>query len=284
MRFDKITVIGVGLIGASFALAMRKEGLCGHISGSGRNEHNLRKARDLGIIDSYNLDPSVACAGSELVLLSTPVGIFPDLIKRCAPSLKEGAIITDVGSVKGRLVRQIDGILPSHVRYIGGHPIAGSDRSGIGSSNAGLFKKAVYVVTPTEQSDAGALRAVSGIWEALGSKVITMDPETHDRIYGAVSHLPHIIAYMMMNTVCDIDASYLKFSGQGFKDTTRIASSSPEMWRDICLFNRENLLEMVSCFRKNLEKFGRYLEASDSVSIEKEFGKARKLRDGIGKD
>jgi prephenate dehydrogenase len=284
LKFDKITVLGVGLIGASFALGLRKEGLCGNIAGSGRNEHTLRKARELGIIDSYDLDPAMACAGSELVLLSTPVGIFPDLVRRCAASFKKGAIITDVGSVKGRLVREIQGLLPSHVSYIGGHPIAGSDRSGIDSANAGLFKNAVCVVTPTENSDTGALRVVSEVWESLGSKVITMDPETHDRIYGAVSHLPHVIAYMLINTVNDIDASYLEFSGQGFKDTTRIASSSPEMWRDICLLNRENLMGMLSLFQKNLEMFSRHLAASDSVSIEKEFGKARKLRDGIGKD
>ncbi len=284
MKFDKITVLGVGLIGASFALAMRKEGLCGHISGSGRNENNLRKASGLGIIDSYDLDPAVACAGSDLILLSTPVGIFPELVRRCASSFRKDAILTDAGSVKGRLVREIEGLIPSHVRYIGGHPIAGSDRSGIDSSNAGLFRNAVCVVTPTEKSDTGALGVVSEIWESLGSKVITMDPETHDRIYGAVSHLPHVIAYMLMNTVCDIDASYLGYSGQGFKDTTRIASSSPEMWRDICLLNRENLIGMLSLFQKNLELFSRYLTASDSVSIEKEFDKARKLRDGIGKD
>jgi prephenate dehydrogenase len=284
LKFDKITVLGVGLIGASFALAMRKEGLCGHIAGSGRNEHTLRKARELGIIDSYDLDPAVACTDSELILLSTPVGIFPELVKKCAASFRKGAIITDVGSVKGRLVHEIEGLLPAHVRYIGGHPIAGSDRSGIDSSNAGLFRNAICIVTPTQKSDAGALKVVSEIWESLGSKVITMDPETHDRIYGAVSHLPHVIAYLLMNTVYDIDASYLEFSGQGFKDTTRIASSSPEMWRDICLFNRENLVGMLSLFQKNLELFSRYLTASDSVSIEREFGKARKLRDGIGKD
>jgi prephenate dehydrogenase len=217
-------------------------------------------------------------------LLSTPVGIFSELIRKCASSFKEGAILTDAGSVKGRLVREIEGLIPPHVRYIGGHPIAGSDRSGIDSSNAGLFRNAVCVVTPTERSDTGALGVVSEIWESLGSKVITMDPETHDRIYGAVSHLPHVIAYMLMNTVSDIDASYLGYSGQGFKDTTRIASSSPEMWRDICLLNRENLIEMLSLFQKNLELFSRFLTASDPVSIEKEFDKARKLREGIGKD
>lgn len=282
MKFDKVTVLGVGLIGASFALAIRKKGLCRHIAGAGRNESNLLRAKEMGIIDSYDLDPAAACTGSELVLLSAPVGAFPDLVRRCSVSLKRGAIITDAGSVKGSLVHDIESLLPAHVRYIGGHPIAGSDRSGIDSSNADLFKNAKCIVTPTEKSDAAALKIVMDIWKSLGSQVITMDPATHDRIYGAVSHLPHVIAYALMNTVSDIDPAYLEFCGQGFKDTTRIASSSPEMWRDICLRNRENLIEMLSLFQNNLELFGRYLRASDSVSIEKEFEKARDLRDGIG--
>lgn len=284
MKFDKVTVLGVGLIGASFALAIRKEGICGHIAGTGRSEQNLRKARDLGIIDSYRLDPAAACIDSELIFLSAPVGTFQDLMRKCSNSFRKGAVITDAGSVKGRLVHEIEGLLPAHVHYIGGHPIAGSDRSGIDSSNAGLFRNALCIITPTEKSDAGALKVVTEIWMSLGSKVVQMEPDTHDRIYGAVSHLPHVIAYMLMNTVYDIDPSYLEFSGQGFKDSTRIASSSPEMWRDICLLNRENLLEMLSLFRNNLEHFGKYLHASDSLSIEREFAKAKKLRDRIGQN
>ncbi len=282
MKFDKVTILGVGQIGASFALAIRKKGLCRHIAGSGRNENNLLRAKEMGIIDSYDLDPAAACTGSELVFLSAPVGAFADLVRRCSTSLRKGSIITDAGSVKGGLVGDIEGLLPAHARYIGGHPIAGSDRSGIDSSNADLFKNAKCIVTPTEKSDTAALKIVIDIWKSLGSQVITMDPVTHDRIYGAVSHLPHVIAYALMNTVSDIDPEYLEFCGQGFKDTTRIASSSPEMWRDICLFNRENLIEMLSLFQKNLELFVRYLRAVDSVSIEKEFEKARNLRDSIG--
>lgn len=284
MKFDKVTVLGVGLIGASFALAIRKEGLCRHIAGTGRSEQNLAKARDLGIIDSYNLDPSASCIDSELIFLSTPVGTFEDLIKKCSTSFRKGAIVTDAGSVKGSLVYKIEGLLPSHVRYIGGHPIAGSDRSGIDSSNAGLFRDALCIITPTEKSDAEALQVVTDMWKSLGSKVLQMEPETHDRVYGAVSHLPHVIAFMLMNTVHDIDPSYLEFSGQGFKDLTRIASSSPELWRDICLFNKENLVPMLSLFQKHLELFRKYLNDSDSLSIEREFAEARKLRNGIGQN
>jgi len=282
--FNRITILGVGLIGASFALAMKKEGLCRHITGFGRKEENLKKARERGIIDTYELDPAAACTDSDLVLLSTPVGSFTDLIRRCSPSLKEGSIVTDAGSVKGSLVRDIERLMPAGVHYVGGHPIAGSDRSGIDSARAELFREAKCIVTPTGNSDAGALKTVSDIWTALGSQVLTMDPATHDRIYAAVSHFPHLTAYALINTVADMDASYFAFSGQGLKDTTRIASSSPEMWRDICLLNRENLIEMISLFQKNLDSLSRHLRASDSVSLEREFERARTLRAGIGQD
>lgn len=282
--FDKVTIIGVGMIGASFSLAMKKNGLCGRVCGFGRNKENLIKAKERGMIDSFESDPATACKGSDLVMLSSPVGSFQDIVKKASGSFKKGAVVTDAGSVKGKLVYEIEKIMPEGTHYIGGHPIAGSDRSGIEASNVELFRDAKCIITPTENSDAGSLQSVSGLWESLGSEVITMTPENHDKVYAAVSHLPHLIAYNIMNTVSEIDISYLKFCGQGFKDTTRIASGSPELWRDICMMNRENLIEMISVFQKNLETLGQYLRASDPDSIEKEFSKARTLREGIGQD
>ena len=282
MPFGKITILGVGLIGASFGLAVRKEGLCAHIAGFGRNEENLKKAKKRGIIDSYELDPSAASEGADLVMLSTPVGNFLELVRRCAGSFKKGAVVTDAGSVKGGLVREIDALMPSGVHYVGGHPIAGSDRSGIDSANAELFRNAKCIVTPTPDSDAGAIRTVTAMWNALGSQVVTMGPEAHDRVFAAVSHLPHLLAYAMINTVADVDPSYLEFGGQGFRDMTRIAASSPEIWRDICLMNRDNILDLILVFQKKLDSLSRYLRAADSVSLEKEMERARTLREGIG--
>jgi prephenate dehydrogenase len=282
LAFDKITVLGVGLIGASFALAAKKQGIGGHIAGSGRNEENLGRAKERGIIDSYDLDPSAACRDADLVMLATPVGNFAELVRRCAGSFKTGAVITDAGSVKGALVRELEALMPPGVHYVGGHPVAGSDRSGIDAANADLFRDAKCILTPTINSDKTALETVTGIWALLGAQVITMEPEVHDRIYAAVSHLPHLLAYATINTVADVDPSYLEFSGQGFKDTTRIASSSPEMWRDICLMNKDNLLELILVFQKHLDSLSRYLRAADSASLEKEFERARTLRETLG--
>lgn len=284
LYFNKITILGVGLIGASFALAMKKNGLCKEIVGFGRDRKNLLNAKEKGIIDSFGADPASACKDSDLIMLATPVGTFPDLTKKTLPSFKKGAVMTDAGSVKGDLVYEIEKIMPEGVYYIGGHPIAGSDRSGIDSANAELFTGAKCIITPTKNSNAGALRIVADLWKSLGSDVITMDPEKHDRIYAAVSHLPHLIAYSIVNTIAGIDSSYLEFCGQGFKDTTRIALSSPELWRDISLMNKDNLIEMISIFQKNLDALSQYLRASDSGSLESEFRKARTLREGLGQN
>lgn len=282
--FNKITIFGVGLIGASFALAMKKNGLCKEITGFGRNRGNLSKAKERGIIDSFALEPEDACKGAELIFLSTPVGSFVELARRSVPSLSSGAIVTDAGSVKGNLVYEMEKIMPGNVHYIGAHPIAGSDRSGIDSSNPELFMKAKCIITPTEHSDEGALKTVTEVWKSLGAEVVTMGPDRHDSIYAFVSHLPHVIAYSLVNTVAEKDGSYFEFCGQGFKDITRIASSSPELWRDICLLNRENLLETISLFQKNLEALSQYLRAYDADSLEREFVKARTLREGLGQN
>lgn len=280
--FNRITILGVGLLGASFALALKKNGLCNTITGYGRNTENLQRAKELNIIDSFEQDPVAACSDSDLIMLSAPVGSFPGLAKAIAPALKKGAVLTDVGSVKGMLVREIEKMMPKDVHYIGGHPIAGSDRSGIDSANAELFRNARCVITPTENSDPSALDKIKNLWKSLGSEIIILNPEEHDRIYASVSHLPHLIAYAMVNTVAEMDRSYFDFSGKGFRDSTRIACSSEDLWNDICLFNRDNLIEALAVFQKNLDMLNRYLKAGDSDSLKAEFRKARTLRENIG--
>jgi prephenate dehydrogenase len=284
MHFNKITILGVGLIGASFALAMKKYGLCNEIIGCGRREGNLQRAKEKGIIDDYHIDPSEACHGSDLVLFASPVGSFLDIIKKIRSSLKNGSIVTDVGSVKGGLVFDMEAFMPENVWFVGCHPITGSNRSGIDTATADLFHRAKCVITPTEKTDKNALEKVIALWKTFGSVIELINPHEHDRIYAFVSHLPHLIAYAIMNTVADRDSSYLKFSGQGFMDTTRIASSSPELWRDICLLNKDNLLESLSIFKNNLERLSQHLRASDSESLEREFKRARILREGIGQN
>ncbi|MEW6001363.1 MAG: prephenate dehydrogenase/arogenate dehydrogenase family protein [Nitrospirota bacterium] len=284
INFKKVTILGVGLLGASFALAMKKYKLCVEVMGFGRREENLLKAKKRGIIDSFDLDPVKVCHGADLIIFATPVGSFIDITRRIVSSLKKGSIVTDVGSVKGRLVRDMEALMPEGVYFIGGHPIAGSDRSGIETASADIFFGAKCIITPTERTDRDALEKIIRLWETFGSVVKTIDPDEHDRVYASVSHLPHLLAYAIVNTVADIDRSFLKFSGQGFLDTTRIASSSPELWRDICLLNRDNLLESLEVFKNSLERLSGYLRTNDSESLEREFEKARALRESLGKD
>jgi prephenate dehydrogenase len=235
-----------------------------------------------GIIDSFDLDPAMACRDADLVLFATPVGTFLDIAANIHDALKPGAIVTDVGSIKGILVRELEAQLPDSVAFLGCHPIAGSDRSGIDSAVPNLFMNAKCIITPTEKTNDIARDKVVSLWKTFGSVIEVMSPEEHDRVYALVSHFPHLIAYAIMNVAADINSSYLKFAGQGFLDTTRIAASSPELWRDICIMNRDNLLACIEVFRENLEGFSRYLRACDSESLEKEFERARTLRKGIG--
>ncbi len=282
--FNKVTIIGVGLIGASFALALKRYKLCNQITGHGRSLENLLKAKAKAIIDSFEFDPAKACNGSDLVVFATPVGSFIDIAKKIRSSLNRGAIVTDVGSVKGKLVHDMEALMPEGIYFVGGHPIAGSNHSGIDTATADIFNGAKCIITPTEKTDKNALEIVIAIWKTFDSIVKLIKPDEHDRIYASVSHLPHLIAYVIVNTVADIDSSYLNFSGQGFMDTTRIASSSPELWRDICILNKDNLLESIEIFKNNLDRVSQYLRAYDSESLERDFKKARTLREGIGQN
>lgn len=276
--FNKVSIIGVGLIGASFALALKEKGLCKTICGYGRREESLKRAKEKGIIDDYSFDLKNACEDSDLILLATPVGVFKDIAQNIKGYLKKDALVTDVGSVKGRLVYDLEFLMPDGVHYIGSHPIAGSDKSGIDDAKADLFKNARCIVTPTEKSDESAKEKIMLIWEAVGAKVEGMDPFTHDEIYAVVSHFPHIIAYEIVNTVGDIDSKYIAYAGKGFKDTTRIALSSPELWRDISISNKENLIKLIGIFRKNLDKIESLLLSEDAADIEEEFLRAQTLR------
>jgi prephenate dehydrogenase len=282
MMFKKVTIFGIGLLGASFASALKKYSPGSFITGSGRSLENLQRAKDKNIIDSFDTDTVSACRDSDLVMLATPVGSFIDLAKAISPVLKKGAVLTDVGSVKGRLVRDIEKLMPEGVHYIGGHPIAGSDRSGLDAAHPGLFMGSKCIITPTENSSPAALEKIKALWAALGSRILILTPEEHDRIYASVSHLPHIVAYALVNTVSDIDISYMGFGGKGFIDATRIACSSEELWTDICLLNRENLVEALGIFRMNLDKLARCLESGDADSLKKEFRRARTVRENLG--
>jgi len=279
--FQKAAIMGVGLLGASVSLAMREKGICEKIAGYGRTEKNLKRAKETGIVDLYFMEPAAAVGGSDLVVLCTPAGLFTEVTGSMKSGLTKGSIVTDVGSVKGSLVSELETLMPDGVHFIGSHPIAGGDKSGIDEARKDLFSGARCVVTPTPKSDGDALKAICALWRSVGGRVEVMDPFLHDEIFALVSHLPHLVAYALVNTVCSIDPERIGYSGGGFRDTTRIAMSSPELWRDISMFNRDNLLKVLGVFRDNLGRIERCVEDNDWEGLEKEFARAQQLRLGM---
>lgn len=286
IHFKNVTIIGVGLIGGSLARVLKEKGLADEIIGIGRSEENLQKAKKLGFIDKYFNKPD-SIKDSDLVFLCSHVGSFIQVIKEISPYLREKTIVTDVGSVKGALVREIEGTLPEGIKFVGGHPIAGREKAGIDMASGDLFKGANCILTPTERTDKGALEAVKAIWEEAGCDVILMDPTLHDKVYAAVSHLPHVLAYALVNTVAKMDfegADPFSLSGSSFRDLTRIASSSPEMWKDISLYNRENIIDAIRSFEDVLRTIKVHLEEGNNEGILREFEEARRVKDEYGKN
>ncbi|MCS7164643.1 MAG: prephenate dehydrogenase [Thermodesulfovibrio sp.] len=278
--FKTVSIVGVGLIGGSLALALKEKKLTQKIIGYGRNEQRLKEALKLGIIDSYTTSFKDACQ-AELIVLATPTGIFESIIMDMIKHLKEETIIIDVGSVKKSVIDIFERILPKGVYFVGTHPIAGSEKTGFENARGDLFKKAKVIITPTENTNKSALERITNLWQKLGAQVEFMSAEHHDKVYALVSHLPHLICFCMVNTVSEMDKSFINYAGSGFKDATRIAKSSPEVWRDIFLMNDKNILECLEVFIKNIEKIKNMLYKKDSEQIEKFIEKAKKLRQEI---
>lgn len=288
--FKKVAIIGVGLIGGSLALVLKQKGMAGSITGIGRGLANLEAAKRLGIVDETTQDVAEGVRGADLVVVAVPVLKIPETVEMAAPHLKPPCIVTDVGSVKGPMIERIERALPEGVSFVPGHPIAGTEHSGAEAAFAELFTDRVCVLTPTGRTPAEALETIKEIWEAAGSRVISMDAEAHDRVLAAVSHLPHMIAYTLVNTVADAGVEgggggavedILGYSAGGFRDFTRIASSSPEMWADICEMNRVRIVEAIEAFSKRLERLKGLIEAGDPEGVRKEFDRAKRLRDSL---
>ena len=289
VHFKQVTIVGVGLIGGSMGMILKRQGLAGRVVGVGRSLGNLELAVQLGAIDAFERDPKAAMPGTELVILATPVESYARHLKEWGRLLEPGTIVSDVGSVKGPLVGQVESLVPAGVHFVGAHPIAGKESSGVGEGSVDLFTNALCLVTPTENTDPQALRTVQHVWEIMGCIVRSIDPFAHDWILGAVSHLPHVAAFVLMNALTDLQergeaagnndrCSLLEYSGGGLRDTTRIAASSPEMWRDIFLWNHENLLVMIEALENQLQRFKALIEAKDGPGLEREIAKAREAR------
>lgn len=280
----RLTIIGVGLIGGSLALALKEAGVVGEVIGCGRGKPNLEKAIELGLIDSYSRDPAEAVKDADVVFLATPVKTLVSVTQRCLPGLKPGAIITDGGSVKGAVVKAIEPLLPKGIHFVPGHPIAGTENSGAEAAFPSLYRGKSCILTPTENTDPRALELIQQMWTVVGSDVVQMTLEKHDRVLAAISHLPHMVAYSLVNAVGSYDhyeENILEYSAGGFRDFTRIASSDPTMWRDIAETNREALLEMMGQFEGFFAELKADIAAGSGDKLLEFFQRSKQLRDAI---
>ena len=284
LHFNQAVIIGVGLIGGSLGMILRRKRLASSVVGVGRRIENLKTAVSIGAIDRYAAEPREAVGEADLVILATPVDTYERHLKEWASCLRPGTIVTDVGSVKGDLVLRSEHQVPQGVHFVGAHPIAGKEKTGAAAGSEDLFNGRRCILTPTQQTNADALDQVRALWQEAGAVVLTMDPHLHDKVLGAVSHLPHAAAFALMNALVDIRAELPALdlaghSGGGLRDTTRIAASSPEMWRDIFLWNRENVVGCIRAYERSLGELRRLIETGDAAGIEKMLERAKVERE-----
>jgi cyclohexadieny/prephenate dehydrogenase len=283
--FERVALIGLGLIGSSLAHIMRREHLARHIAGHARSGATRDKAMEIGLVDTIHATASEAVQDCDLVILCVPVGACGEVASEIAPSLKKGAILTDVGSVKTAVMRDVAPHVPDGVHFIPGHPVAGTEQSGPESGFAELFTDRWCILTPNSASAPSAINKLTEFWRACGSNVETMTPEHHDIVLAITSHLPHLIAYNIVATAADVEevtnSEVIKFSAGGFRDFTRIAASDPTMWRDVFLNNKEAVLEMLGRFSEDLSALQRAIRWGDGESLFSLFTRAREIRRSI---
>jgi cyclohexadieny/prephenate dehydrogenase len=282
---DKVVIIGLGLIGGSLARSLKETGHCREVVAYGHRDESLKKGVVLGVIDSYSMDLDEALAGADVVVIATPVLVAQQLLRDIFPHLPVDCVVTDVASVKGSLLQAAreggGGVVPPNL--VLGHPIAGSERSGVDASFAELFVDHRVILTPTPETLPSALELVREMWISTGARVQDMGVEEHDRILAATSHLPHVLAYALVDALAHSDASaeIFDFAAGGFRDFTRIASSDPVMWRDIALANREELLAAINLFGAHLERLRSAVESADGSYLQQVFTHAKATRDAF---
>ncbi|MEO1703081.1 MAG: prephenate/arogenate dehydrogenase family protein [Pseudomonadota bacterium] len=285
VHFQKVALIGIGLIGSSLARAIGGKKLANHIAITTRSDTTLKRAEELGLGDSYTINASAAVSNADLVIVSVPVGASGAVAEDIGSSLKPGAIVTDVGSTKASVIAQMQPHLPDNVHFIPGHPIAGTEYSGPDSGFATLFEGRWCILTPVPQTDANALETLSAFWKALGSDIETMDPAHHDQVLALVSHLPQLVSYNIVATASEFEdvaqADVIKYSASGFRDFTRLASSDPVMWRDVCLHNKSAILEMLARFSEDLSSLRAAVRRGDGEALKALFTKTRDIRQSI---
>jgi cyclohexadieny/prephenate dehydrogenase len=284
-HFKRVALIGIGLINSSLARLLQREKLAGEIVACARRQATIDTALRLGICDHVTLDPAEAVRDADLIVLGTPLSAYAGLVQAMAGALKPGAIVTDVGSVKQAVIRDVKPLLPAGVHLVPGHPVAGTEHSGPEAGFAELFHDRWCILTPLADTDPGALARVTALWQAAGMKVLTMDAEHHDLVLAITSHLPHLIAYTIVGTATDLEdmlkSEVIKFSAGGFRDFTRIAASDPVMWRDVFLNNREAVLEMLQRFSEDLTALQRAIRWGEGQKLEDLFTRTRAIRRSI---
>ncbi|MHA7971474.1 prephenate/arogenate dehydrogenase family protein [Rhizobium sp. CAU 1783] len=283
--FDRIALIGIGLIGSSIARDVKELGLARDVVVSTRSADTLKRAEELALGTAYELSAADAVKDADLVVVSVPVGASEAVARQIAAHLKPGAIVTDVGSTKASVIAQMAPHMPDNVHFIPGHPLAGTEKSGPDAGFSGLFQGRWCIFTPLPGTDAGALAKLRTFWGALGSKIDEMDPEHHDKVLAIVSHLPHIIAYNIVGTADDLEtvtqSEVIKYSASGFRDFTRLAASDPTMWRDVCLHNKDAILEMLARFSEDLAYLQRAIRWGEGDKLFDLFTRTRAIRRSI---
>lgn len=279
---NKLTIIGVGLIGGSLARALKHAGACREIVGSGRDAAHLQTAVTLGVIDRYDADLRVAVRGADMVVLAVPIGATEAVLRQIKPALTAQTIVTDVGSAKESVInaaRAVFGEVPAN--FVPAHPIAGTERSGVKASFAELFQHRRVVLTPVAHTSADAIGQVRALWELAGAEVLEMEAARHDAVLAATSHLPHLLAYALVDTLAGMEShdDIFRFAAGGFRDFTRIAASDPVMWRDICLANRDAILGVLDRFSADLSQLRGAISSGDGAHMQEVFARAKHERD-----
>ena len=285
VRFERIALIGIGLIGSSLARVLRRDSPKTTIVACARRAETLETVCRLGLADEVTDDPVAAVAGADLVVLATPLSAYSEVGRRIAPVLRDGAIVTDVGSVKEQVIRDVKPVIPEDEHFVPGHPVAGTEHSGPDSGFAELFINRWCILTPPEGTDPAATDRLRAFWAALGAKVEIMTPDHHDLVLAIASHLPHLIAYTIVGTADELaqvtESEVIKFSAGGFRDFTRIAASDPTMWRDVFLANKDAVLEMLGRFNEDLATLTRAIRRGDGEALFDHFTRTRAIRRGI---
>lgn len=281
---ERLTVFGVGLIGGSFAAALKRANKVGEVVGCGRNEANLQLAVELDVIDRYELDPAQAVQGADMIMLTTPLGAMRSVLAAAKSGLRDDVIITDGGSAKRSVVSAVEAVFGEcPARFVPGHPIAGAEQSGVRAVRPDLYQQHRVILTPLAHTDPAATAVVTDCWEAAGAVVSTMDVEHHDEVLAATSHLPHVLAYALVDALVQMEdrREIFAYAAGGFRDFTRIASSDPVMWRDICVANRDAILPVIEQYCADLEQLKSAIADEDGEFLLDVFSRAKHARDRV---